>query len=273
MTGRGLASPAARDPAPCAKEGSLHRTRTGGVRRKLAAASLLSALATSLPAAEPIHLSFLPDSASTAGLPAGWQPLTFKNIAKHTRYSIVRDGEAYVVKGQADASASGLIHPLRADPKTYQTLRWRWKVENLLPNSDVTRKQGDDYPARIYVAFAYDPKRVSLGLRIKYEVIRLIYGEYPPHAGLNYIWATNSPVDTVVPNPFTDRVRMIVVESGAGRLGQWVEYERNIYEDYRRAFGEEPPMISGIAIMTDGDNTGGSAVAYYGDMLLAPAGP
>lgn len=249
------------------------RRRAGAGRWNLAAAVwILSAATAALPAAQSIHLSFIPDSATTAGLPAGWEPLTFRNIPRHTAYTVVRDGEAYVVKAQAEASASGLIHPLHADPKADPILRWRWKVENLLPKSDVTRKAGDDYPARIYVAFAYDPKRVGLGLRIKYEAIRLIYGEYPPHAGLNYIWA-NSPVGTVVPNPFTDRVRMVVVENGAARLGQWIEYERNIYEDYRRAFGEEPPMISGVAIMTDGDNTGGSAVAYYGDILLAPAGP
>jgi len=39
-------------------------------------------------------------------------------------------------------------------------------------------------------------------------------------------------------------------------------------EDYKQAFGKEPPMISGIAIMTDTDNTGESATAYYGDILL-----
>jgi hypothetical protein len=234
---------------------------------------LLGSAATGLPVAEPLRLSFVPGPANGAGPPAGWKPLTFKKIPQHTRYTLIRDGDAYVVKAEANASASGLIHPLRVDPRAYPILRWRWKVENLLPNSDVTRKEGDDYPARIYVAFAYDSTRVSLGQRIKYEAIRLIYGEYPPHAGLNYIWATSSAMGTVVPNPFTERVRMVVVDSGAARLGQWVDYERNIYEDYESTFGEPPPMISGIAIMTDGDNTGASATAYYGEIVLGPATP
>jgi hypothetical protein len=72
----------------------------------------------------------------------------------------------------------------------------------------------------------------------------------------------------MVPNPFTDRVMMIVVESGEPRLNQWVNEERNIFEDYKKAFGQEPPMISGIAIMTDTDNTAESAIAYYGDILF-----
>ena len=61
---------------------------------------------------------------------------------------------------------------------------------------------------------------------------------------------------------------MIVVESGEAKLNQWVNEERNIYEDYKKAFGEEPPMISGFAIMTDTDNTGESATAYYGDIVF-----
>jgi hypothetical protein len=73
---------------------------------------------------------------------------------------------------------------------------------------------------------------------------------------------------TIVPNPYTDRVKMIVVESGEAKLHQWVNEERNIYEDYKKAFGEEPPMISGVAIMTDTDNTGETAIAYYGDILF-----
>jgi hypothetical protein len=203
------------------------------------------------------------------GLPAGWRPLTFKNIPRHTRYAPARDGATPVMKAEADASASGLIHPVDADPRRTPILRWRWKVENLLSKADVTRKEGDDYPARIYVAFAYDPGRASLGQRIKYEAARLIYGEYPPHSGLNYIWESRAPVGTIVPNPYTDRVRMIVVDSGPARVGQWVEHERNIYQDYEKAFGAEPPMISGIAIMTDADNTGESATAYYGDITLS----
>jgi hypothetical protein len=207
------------------------------------------------------------------GLPAGWRPLTFKNIPRHTHYATVRDGEALVMRAEANAAASGLIHPLEADPRRTPILRWRWKVENLLRKADVTRKEGDDYPARIYVAFAYDPGRARLGQRIKYEAARLIYGEYPPHSGLNYIWESKAPIGTVVPNPFTDRVHMIVVDSGRARLGEWVEHERNIYQDYRKAFGEEPPMISGIAIMTDADNTQESATAYYGDITLSSAPP
>ena len=61
---------------------------------------------------------------------------------------------------------------------------------------------------------------------------------------------------------------MIAVESGKSRLNQWIEVHRNIYEDYRAVFHEDPPMISGVAIMTDSDNTGESALTYYGDIIF-----
>ena len=85
---------------------------------------------------------------------------------------------------------------------------------------------------------------------------------------MNYLWESKAPEGTMVPNPYTDRVIMMVVESGETKLNQWVSEERNIFEDYKKAFGQEPPMISGVAIMTDTDNTGESATAYYGDILF-----
>lgn len=212
-------------------------------------------------------------TARDAPLPGGWSPLTFDKIPRHTRYSVVEVDGRPVLKAQSERAASGLIYALKADARQLPALRWQWKVENTLRKGDVTRKAGDDYPARIYVTFAYDPARAGGAQRIKYEAARLIYGAYPPHAGLNYIWDTRAPVGTIVPNPFTDRVRMIVVESGDANVGAWRSYERNIYDDYKRAFGEEPPMISGIAVMTDTDNTGESATAYYGEISLLPVRP
>jgi hypothetical protein len=201
-------------------------------------------------------------------LPGDWKPLTFKNIERHTSYTLVKDGETTVVRASANASASGLIRKIKIDPKEYPIVQWRWKVSNLLKKGDVTQKEGDDYPARIYIAFEYDPKKLGFFEKAKYQAARLLYGEYPPLGAINYIWESRAPKGTVVPNPFTDRVKMIVVESGGLMLNQWVSEERNIYEDYKKAFGDEPHAISGVAIMTDADNTGESAIAYYGDIVF-----
>ena len=202
------------------------------------------------------------------GLPGPWKPLTFKKIERHTNYTLVRDGETVVVKAQAESSASGLTREIRIDPKEFPIVQWRWKVRNILKKGDVRRKDGDDYPARIYITFEYDPAKLGFFEKAKYEAVRLLYGRYPPLGAINYIWESKAPIGTMVPNPFTDRVMMFVVESGSEKLDQWVNEERNVYEDYKKAFGEEPPAISGVAIMTDTDNTGESATAYYGDILF-----
>jgi hypothetical protein len=206
-----------------------------------------------------------------AALPSGWKPLTFKNIKSMTRYSLVREDGITVVKAEADRSASGLVREITLDPKEYPWIEWRWKAVNLLQKGDVRSKQGDDYPARLYITFAYEPRRLGVFEKLKYEAAKLLYGDYPPLAAINYIWGSRTPTGTVVSNAYTDHVRMIVVESGPARLNRWVSESRNLYEDYRRAFGEEPPPISGVAIMTDTDNTGESATAYYGDIVFKKA--
>ena len=147
-------------------------------------------------------------------------------------------------------------------------MEWRWKVSNVIAKGNPKIKSGDDYPARIYLTFKYDPTRVSAWQRTKYGLAKSLYGSYPPHAGINYIWESKLPVGTVVPNAYTDRLRMIVVETGTAKLNEWQNYRRNVYEDYKQAFGEDPPKVSGIAIMTDTDNTGETATAYYGDIRL-----
>ncbi len=216
-------------------------------------------------------------SAEYAGdaLPAGWKPLTFKNIDRHTLYRLVKDGDTTVVRADSLDSASGLIRNITIHLKEYPFIQWRWKIENILEKGDVHRKEGDDYPARIYVAFEYDPGKLNFFEKVQYQAAKLLYGQYPPLGAISYIWESRAPAGTIVPNPFTSRVKMIVVESGAEKLNRWVREERNVYEDYIKAFGKEPPAVSGVAIMTDTDNTGESATAFYGDIQFTkgPAGP
>lgn len=205
------------------------------------------------------------------GLPDDWKPLTFKKIEHHTQYRLVKDGDAVVVMAESIAASSGLTKEITIDPKEYPIVQWRWKVANLIAKSDTAKKAGDDYAARLYITFAYDSKKVGILEKAKFEAARLLYGQYPPLGAINYIWATKEPKETVVPNPYTDRAMMIVVQSGADGLNTWFTEERNLYKDYRKAFNEEPPMISGVAIMTDTDNTGESATAYYGDIVFKEA--
>ena len=203
--------------------------------------------------------------------PAGWKPLTFEKIKEHTLYELFKDNDRVVIKAMSIESSSGLTRAIAIDPKEFPIVQWQWKIENIYEKGDVNRKDGDDYPARIYITFAYESQKVGFLEKAKYEAAKLLYGEYPPLGAINYIWESHSPVGTVVPNPYTDRVRMFVVQSGAKKLGEWVTEEQNVYEDYVQAFGQEPPKISGVAIMTDSDNTKESAISYFGDIVFKKA--
>ena len=209
-------------------------------------------------------------STTSAGgsFPKGWEPLTFEKIPQHTQYTLVKNGKDTVVKAVSNQSSSGMTRKIIIDPRKYPIVEWRWKIDNILRKGDVNKKEGDDYPARIYITFEYDSSKVGLFDKAKFELIKFAYGEYPPIGALNYIWESKAPVGTLVPNPYTDYVRMIVVESGTQQVGQWVTEERNVLEDYKNAFGEDPPNIAGIAIMTDTDNTGESAVSFFGDIIF-----
>lgn len=209
-------------------------------------------------------------SASSTGqaLPAGWRPLSFSGIERHSVYTLVRDGGSVVVRAESEQSASGLIRAIAIDPARYPVIRWRWKVDNILRNGDASRKEGDDYPARVYITFAFDPDRAGYLERLEQQAARLVYGRDTPYRAIAYIWGSNTPAGTMIENPYTDRTMMFVVRSGTGKLRQWVTERRNVYDDYKRAFGEEPTAITGIAIMTDTDNTRESATAWYGDIVF-----
>jgi len=200
-------------------------------------------------------------------LPAGWQPLTFKKIPAHTRYELVKDDATTVVMATSDAAASGLVSRVSINLKEYPFIHWRWKIDNLFNKSDATHKAGDDYPARIYITFAYEPGRVGTFKKLKYILGRKLFGDIPI-AAINYIWEPRLPAGTIIDNPYTTFARMVVVRSGQSQVGQWLAEKRNVYQDYVRAFAEEPPLVTGVAIMTDTDNTGERATAYYGDIYF-----
>ena len=212
------------------------------------------------------------DATPGGPFPQGWKPLIFEKIREHTQYDLVKDGEQVVVKAVSHQSSSGLTKEIAIDPKEYPVIEWQWKIENILQKGDVSEKSGDDYPARLYITFQYDGSQVGFFEKAKFETMRLLYGQYPPIGAINYIWESKSPIGTMVPNPYTERVYMFVTQSGSAKLHQWVTEKHNVYEDYKKAFGKNPPHISGVAIMTDTDNTKETAVAYFGDIVFKKAG-
>jgi hypothetical protein len=243
-----------------------------GLARRLSVLLILGAAGGAV-AAGSLRLGDFTPSAEPGEPPPGWEALTFPRMPRHTRYTVVRDGDGWVLRAEADASASGLYRPLDLDPRIYRRLSWRWRIEGVLAGSDPRRREGDDYVARVYVAFRYDPDAATLWQRSRYGIFHLLYGRYPPELALSYVWESRLPVGTVLDSAYTDRAKIVVVRSGPDRVGRWVSETRDLYEDYRRIVGREPPRIAGVALMTDTDDTGEHAVAYYDAITLGPGDP
>lgn len=177
---------------------------------------------------------------------SGWQE---KEFLDRTVYAVVKTADGnHVLHASSHASASGLVKELSFNVKDYPFLTWRWKVEHALASGNALTKQGDDYAARVYVIFPHWLK--------------------PLTRTINYMWANRLAVGAEVPNPYYSRAMMVAVQSGNEKAGRWVTETRNVYEDFRRLFGEDPPQAGAVAIMTDTDNTGEQVQAWYDDIKL-----
>ncbi len=207
-----------------------------------------------------------------ATAPPGWTLQTLPKVERRTRYDLVGDDGTIVLRARADASAASLRHGLLADPKATPILRWRWRTERVLQGGDMATKEGDDYAARLYVFFDRDPDTMSLKERTLLRLGRARYGEQLPAAALCYVWDNRRPVGTIMDNAYTAFVAMVVASSGDGQVGRWQTLQRDVREDYRRAFNTEPPRIIGVAVSVDTDNTGEATTTWFGDIEFVAGG-
>jgi hypothetical protein len=205
-------------------------------------------------------------------LPSGWRVWTLSGLKRPTEYRLVDHEGRTVVLARSRAGASGLVFPIALDLREYPYLHWHWKVPALIEGADNSQRHTEDSPVRIVITFDGDRTTLPLEERLFADNFRLFTRQEFPYAILMYIWENRAPVGRVIDNLHTSRIKMIVADTGAENLGKWRAETRNVYDDFRRAFGEEPPPIRSIGIMTDSDNTGADAEGYYGDITFQRAG-
>jgi hypothetical protein len=206
---------------------------------------------------------------------AHWEHQTFVK-RKPTTYSATEFQGRPAVKAQANGSNSTLSLALTPPPGALpKRFRFSWFVPALNPAFDLGKKGEDDAVARMVLSFAGDRFNGKWAARdhIVSELSNLIAGKPMPYASIMYVWDSRYPAGTVISNPYTDRIRQIVVESGPQRLNQWVDFDRDIEADFRLAFGEEPGAMIGLSLMTDSNNSGATIAAWYGpiDLTLSSA--
>jgi hypothetical protein len=162
---------------------------------------------------------------------------------------------------------------LRPRPANNLWLQWEWKALSAIPEADNAERYHDDAPLRILVAFDGNKSKLPLKEKMNFEMANLISGQEMPYATLMYIWSGKSPVDTIISNAHTSRIKMIVVDSGWDNLGAWHKHQRDLAADYKRAYGVAPGEVIGIALLTDTDNTKSETRAFYGDIELIRKNP
>lgn len=211
-----------------------------------------------------------PFSGATPGgpFPGGWHMEGATKFRKPSTYRLVDNGGTTVVEGTADASASGLVEFLHIDPHERPILTWRWKITQPVEGADTTQRWGDDAPARVMLSFSGDVQSLPLSDRLWFNQVKLITGIEVPYATLEYVWGAGAPKETMVVNSYTPRIRTVLVENNPEPLNEWVTETRDVVEDFRRVFGEEPGSITAIAVYTDADATGARSQGYFGDLTF-----
>lgn len=179
-----------------------------------------------------------------------WEEKIFKGKGI---YSVVMSNTDGYLSAYSQNAASGIFYKINFDPKKYPKISWRWKVLKFPDKGkSITDNKGwiekDDYAARFYIIF---PK-------LAFNLSK----------SLEYIWDEELPEETIITSPYFKNIKLIVAESGRENLGNWVYEERNVYEDYKKAFGREPDEAGAIAIMTDTDNTASTAEASYDEIKV-----
>lgn len=240
-----------------------------------AAAALFLAAASFASAQDSVAIPAFSSMAPGAQLPEGWREQRLPKAAP-AEVAIVSEDGATVLRVRSIAAAGGAVHAMGthagAQTASHSMLSWRWKVDRVVENADMTRRAGDDFAARVYVFFAVPADELAFGDRLRIMIARILYGERLPTAGICYVWDNRHPAGTTTWSPYTNRIRMVVVETGSARAGQWSDVRRDLEADFRAAFGAQwakpVPPVTGIAAGNDTDQTGEAATAWFGDFRV-----
>jgi Protein of unknown function (DUF3047) len=202
-------------------------------------------------------------------------PKPFKFIAlpkiKHNAVSLVDDAvdnqRTTVLKVESDNSAGSIGIPLAATREAGNTtLQWQWKVNRKLEKADMSKKTSDDFAGRVYVFFDVPLESLSFVDRSKIRIARAIAGADVPTAALCYVWDNTHAVGHSQWSPYSNRVRKIVLQSGATNINKWMKESRDVAADFKTAFGADAPAVTGVAVGNDTDNTDEAVTTWFGDV-------
>lgn len=251
-------------------------TRFNNLVTILAVLALMAGCATvqdsgsdmSTPGAPQAEITKFSDLTSQQDGYKGWYLWTVLPTKKKTSYRLQKYQGKTVLHADASSSASGLAIPLKPRDVKNLSIAWSWKSLNQINTADVSQASNDDAPLRLMLAFDGDKSKLSMKDQMALEMAQLISGHDMPYATLMYVWGSKAQINSVISNAHSSRIKMIVVDNDQSPIGEWQKHARNISDDYKQAFGENPGKLIGIGVMTDSDNTKSNVKAIYGDIEL-----
>jgi hypothetical protein len=199
----------------------------------------------------------------------GWTHQRLPKVDRGNDYDIEADDDRRVLHVRSASSASSWVARLDTDLSSTPWLHWQWKVSRSLPGSDLRVKKGDDYAARLYIFFDLPLDRLSLTDRLRIQAARVLSGAEIPAAALCYVWGNAQAVGATGWNPYTDRVRMIVLNSKDGEAAKWRTHARDVRKDWAEAFEGPVPHVSGVGIGSDTDNTSDRVDTWFSDLRFS----
>lgn len=203
--------------------------------------------------------------------PAPWRMIPYQG-EKPTTYRIAQVGGRVGVEARVDSSMSLMARPVEINLAEKPILCWRWYVDGPVQKADMTRRNGDDYAARVYIAFDMPDSALSGSTKFKLKMARAMFGKNVPDAAVVYVWDNRQPVGTARKSSYTDRSQLVVAESGAGRAGTWVSERADVAADFAKAFGNRPGKPVQLAVASDGDNTKSKGHAAFADIHFVSRG-
>lgn len=202
-----------------------------------------------------------------------WRYATLPMKAK-THYTIVEMNGRSVLKAETEHSYGNLVHDTHIRLGDGATLAWQWRVDRPVADADLRKKSGDDGAAKLCVFFDYPKDKLPLTERLQLSLASSLVGEPVPTESLCYVYDNQLPVGTELTNALSNRIRMIVLQSGKDKLGRWLSESRSVVADYKRAFADEwrgeVPEVIGVAVQADSDNSKSDGLSYFGDIVLTP---
>jgi hypothetical protein len=215
--------------------------------------------------------NFDPLTTPTASIPPFWQIIRLENHIPATKYRQLNWEGVNAIEASADSSMALLGRLIDVDLHETPILCWLWRTDSVVKSANMKKRQGDDYAARVYLAFSLPKETLTLADKAALTIARGFFGSHVPDGAINYVWDNMHPIGTRMPNAYTSRAQMVVLRSGNLESGKWVGERVNVLEDLQRSFGTTDGKLKLLAIASDSDNTKEKVRAGFADIAFVRA--